>query len=151
MIRRGIALTSAFLLACGATGPEALRWGEATCRHCHMTLADRRFGAEVITTHGRLLSFDDAGCAANHLVAGDTPAVEVGSIWVIDYSHPDSLIPAATATYVRSATFLTPMGSGVIAVPTRVTADSLAHEVRGKVLTWTEVLALATAGQLGPR
>ena len=63
----------ASLVACGVAGPVALDWGVAGCTHCHMTLADKRFGAEVITTHGRALPFDDVGCAANHLVSGETP------------------------------------------------------------------------------
>jgi copper chaperone NosL len=139
------------LAACGVTGPVPLAWGTDGCRHCHMTLADRRFGAEVITTHGRALPFDDAGCAANHLVSGETPPTEVGSVWVIDYSRPDSLIAAAGAVFVRSEKFPTPMGSGVVAVPDSATARQLAATNQGTVLVWTDVLALAAKGELGPR
>ena len=139
------------LVACTVTGPVALEWGVAGCTHCHMTLADKRFGAEVITTHGRALPFDDAGCAANHLVSGGTPPAEVSSVWVIDYTHPDSLITASTAVFVRSERFRTPMGSGVVAVPDSVSARSLAADSQGILLTWSEVLGLAAQGQLGPR
>lgn len=147
-----VALAVAVLLvACGVAGPVALDWGVAGCTHCHMTLADRRFGAEVITTHGRALPFDDAGCAANHLVSGATPPAEVSSVWVIDYTHPDSLITASTASFVRSERFPTPMGSGVVAVPDSASARALATDSQGTILTWSEVLGLAAKGQLGPR
>ena len=139
------------LAACGVAAPVALAWGSDGCRHCHMTLADRRFGAEVITTHGRALPFDDAGCAANHLAGGETPPTEVSSVWVIDYSHPDSLIAATGAVFVRSERFPTPMGSGVVAVPDSASARQLAAENQGTVLAWTDVLALAARGELGPR
>ncbi len=116
-----------------------------------MTLADRRFGAEVITTHGRALPFDDAGCAANHLVSGETPPAEVSSVWVIDYTRPDSLITASTAIFVKSERFPSPMGSGLVAVPDSARARTLAAEAQGTILTWSEVLGLAAQGQLGPR
>ena len=138
------------LAACAGAGSVPLRWGEESCRHCHMTLADRRFGAEVITTRGRALPFDDAGCAAEHLAQGETPAAEVSSVWVIDYTHPDSLIAADGAVFVRSSTFHTPMGSGVVATPDSAAATTLAHETGGQVMRWSEVLAAAKAGELRP-
>jgi copper chaperone NosL len=149
MMRRvlGVAL---LITACAASGPVPLRWGEESCRHCHMTLADRRFGAEIVTTRGRDLSFDDAGCAAEHLAQGETPAAEVSSVWVIDYAHPDSLIAAATAFYVRSPAFHTPMGSGVVAVGDSLGALTLAHEARGTLLGWNDLLAAAGRGELRP-
>lgn len=148
---RAAPLLAVALLACTVGGPVALAWGTDACRHCHMTLADRRFGAEVITTHGRALPFDDAGCAANHLVSGATPPTEVSSVWVIDFTRPDTLLAAATAVYVRSEEIHTPMGSGVIAAPDSATARRLAAQHRGALLAWPDVLALAAEGKLGPR
>jgi len=136
--------------ACAAAGPVPLRWGEESCRHCHMTLADKRFGAEIVTTRGRDLSFDDAGCAAEALAFGETPAAEVSSVWVIDYGHPESLIAAEGAVFVRSTAFHTPMGSGVVAVGGSAAASALAHESEGTVMRWAEVLAAAKGGELRP-
>jgi copper chaperone NosL len=116
-----------------------------------MTLADRRFGAEIITTRGRALAFDDAGCAAEHLAAEETPVAEVSSVWVIDFDHPDSLIAARSAVFVRSSTFHTPMGSGVVATQDSVAAISLARLVDGEVMAWSDVLGAAKAGELRPR
>lgn len=135
--------------ACGVAGPEPLGWNEAACTHCHMTLADRRFGAEIVTTRGRLLPFDDAGCAAEHLSSRAIGLDEVSSIWVIDYVHSDSLIAAATAHFVQSEAFHTPMGSGLAATADRATADSLARATGGTLRTWNEVLALAEQDFLG--
>lgn len=144
-------LLALLVAACGVTGPVPLAWNEATCTHCHMTLADQRFGAEIITTRGRALPFDDAGCAAKHLVTGETPANEVSSVWVIDYTRPDSLLAADSAVYVRSADFHTPMGSGVVAAPDSAAARQLATEHQGTVLTWREVQIIAAHRGLEPR
>ena len=135
--------------ACGIAGPAALEWNEAACTHCHMIFADWRFGAEVITTKGRALPFDDVGCAAEHLASRGLWLDEVSSVWVIDFAHPDSLIDATTAAFVRIDGFSTPMGSGIIATADPGRADSLVQAFNGKRLTWTEVLALAERDFLG--
>ncbi len=142
-------LLLALVAGCAASGPVALRWGEEGCRHCHMTLADRRFGAELVSATGRPYAFDDAGCAALFLASGDLVEHDVGSAWVIDFLHPDSLIPAGSARFVRSAAFRTPMGSGVIAVADPAAADSLARATQGERLSWRELVDLAHAGRLG--
>lgn len=142
-------LVAVLLTACGVTGPVPLEWNEAGCTHCHMTLADRRYGAEIITTNGRALVFDDAGCAAEALATRELGVDEVSSVWVIDFTHPDSLIDANSATFVRSKEFKTPMGSGVIATSDPVRADSLARAVGGELLDWPQLLASAERDFLG--
>jgi copper chaperone NosL len=139
------------VVACGLSGPVPLKWGEESCRHCHMTLADRRFGAEILTRRGRALAYDDAGCAAEAIADGEVAAGEVDSVWVVDYTHPDRLIPADSATLVRSGAFLTPMGSGLAATASTLEAQGLAADMHGTVLRWHEVLALASGGGLRPR
>lgn len=148
-MKRSAGVLAVLVAACGVAGPEPLGWGETPCTHCHMTLADRRFGAEIVTTTGRFLQFDDAGCAAEHLSSRAIGLDEVSSIWVVDYIRTDTLIDAATATFVQSETFHTPMGSGLAAIADRATADSLARASGGKVRTWKEVLALAEQDFLG--
>lgn len=138
------------LAACGISGPVPLKWGEESCRHCHMTLADRRFGAEIITTHGRALAYDDAGCAAEAIAEGEVAATEVREVFVVDYTHPDQLVAADSATFIRSPNFLTPMGSGVAATATAVAAEGLAADLHGTLLHWSDVVALAQGGGLRP-
>lgn len=138
------------LVACGVSGPVPLKWGEESCRHCHMTLADRRFGGEIITTRGRALAYDDAGCAAEAIADAEVPAGEVREVWVVDYLHPDHLLPADSSVFVRSRQFLTPMGSGVVAVADSVAARGLASAQDGTVLRWAEVVDAAKGGGLRP-
>lgn len=139
------------LAACAARGPVALRWGEEGCRHCHMTLADRRYGAEVVTRTGKAFAFDDAGCAALFLAEGGVAEQDVGEVWVVDAAKPATLISALGARFVRSAEIATPMGSGVLATADPVQADSFATATHGRSLGWPELMALARRGQLEHR
>lgn len=148
-MRRALALLLT-LAACATAGPVPLQWGVASCSHCHMTLADRRYGAEIVTVRGRAYPYDDAGCAAEAIATGEVAAAEVGGVWVVDYTDADRLLPADSATFVRSATFRTPMGSGLAAAPDPRAAAALAARVQGTVLRWADVLELARSEGLRP-
>lgn len=147
---RAALLLALGVVACAVAGPVPLKWGAESCRHCHMTLADPRFGAEIITRHGRALAYDDAGCAAEAIADGEVESGEVDRVFVIDFDRPDRLISADSATFVRSARFKTPMGSGVVAAGTPAAARELGNGPDDRVMPWADVVALARAGGLRP-
>lgn len=83
MSRWGVVLAvvlAAVGAGCGHPAPRALKLGEESCTHCHMTLEDPRFGAELVTTTGKVLAFDDAGCLATFLSTGGIPAERIHSL-----------------------------------------------------------------------
>jgi copper chaperone NosL len=139
---RAAALVGAAALACGAPGPVPITLGERDCDHCHMTIADARFAAELVTRTGKVYLFDDVGCLATFTVSGSVPPEEVQSAWVSDIRHPGTFIPAQDAAFLRTDRVQTPMGSSLVAVP-RAAADSLQAALGGTLLDWGEVLAAA--------
>ena len=128
------------LTACGSPGPRTVRYGAELCEHCHMTVSDPRFGGQLVTRKGRVFVFDDAGCLATFVNNGTVPPEDVHSVWVNDFLDPKELLEAGAANYLTVEGLRTPMGSGVIAVPTAREADSLASIMGGHVLTWPDVL-----------
>ena len=134
-----VALTSA--AACGTAGPPPIAFGDVPCAHCHMTVSDSRFAAELVTTRGRTRVFDDAGCLAAFLGSGEGDARAIRSLWVSDYVAPGTMLPADSAHFVRSDSLRTPMDTRIVAVGRRVAAESLAAAVGGVVLAWSDVLA----------
>ncbi len=136
------ALSGAAALACGTPGPVPITLGAQDCAHCHMTIADPRFAAELVTRTGKVFAFDDAGCLATFAVSGPVGPEQVHSAWVTDFRHPGTLIPAQDARFLRTDRVQTPMGSNLIAVP-RAAGDSLQAALGGTLLDWGEVLAAA--------
>ena len=127
--------------ACGTPGPRPLAFGQESCGHCHMTLADPRFAAELVTRTGKTIPFDDIGCLATFIATGGIPRDAVHSLWVHDVTRPDSLLPLTSLVLLHQDSIATPMDHGVVAVrPGR--ADSLRAQVNGRILTWDDVLAL---------
>jgi copper chaperone NosL len=126
------------LAACVPVRPRAIAWGHEQCAHCHMTLTDHRFAAEVITRTGKVVTFDDVGCLQAWLNGNQGP---VSRVWVVDFAAPDQWLPADSAVYLQSDTIRTPMASGLVAVRPGRAADSLRAVLGGKLQTWRELRA----------
>jgi len=136
------ALLGAAALACGTPGPTPIAWGVAACDHCHMTIVDQRFAAELVTRTGKVYAFDDAGCLAAFAVSGPVGPEQVRSAWVTDFRQAGTLIPAQDAIFLRTDAVRTPMSSNLLAAP-RAAGDSLQAALGGTLLDWSQVLAAA--------
>lgn len=131
--------------ACGAPGPRPLAFGQEECGHCHMTLADPRFAAELVTRTGKTFPFDDIGCMATHIATGGVDPSDVHSLWVYDVTRADSLLPLSAVVLLAQDSIATPMDHGIVAVRPGPAADSLRVRVAGQVLSWDEVLTRVAA------
>jgi hypothetical protein len=48
-------------------GPVAVAWDREACAHCHMHVGEPAFAAQLQTTSGEVLNFDDPGCLFKYL------------------------------------------------------------------------------------
>jgi copper chaperone NosL len=134
----------AVVAACAAPSPRAVAYGTDECAHCHMTVADHRFTAQLVTRTGKTFVFDDPGCLADFLAGGTVDAADVHSLWLADFTaEAERLLPADTAWLVRSEAIRAPMDSRLAAVGTAAAAESLRAEVGGEILRWADVTAAA--------
>lgn len=108
-----------------------------------MTMVDRRFGGELVSTTGKVTPFDDVGCLAMGLIAADS--ARVSSLWVSDYLEPDSIVAVERMIFIRTDSVRTPMHYGIVAVRPGPAADSLTMALAGTKLAWKEVVAWARA------
>lgn len=137
-------LFGAAALACAEPGPIPIAFGREACAHCHMTIVDQRFAAELVTQTGKVYAFDDAGCLAAFAVDGSVESARVHSVWVTDFLQPGTLLPVEDVIFLRTDSVRTPMASNLLAVP-RAAGDSLQAVLGGTLLDWTQVLAAARA------
>lgn len=127
--------------ACAVPGPRPVVLGTDACSHCHMTVADPRFVAQLVTTTGKVFIYDDAGCLATALRDGVVEAADVRSAWVTDFLAPANLLEAETAWFVQADAIHSPMASGLAALSSQAQADSVAAATGGTVLRWAAVRA----------
>jgi copper chaperone NosL len=145
---RPLAALAALALAgaCAPPGPRPIALGKENCRHCHMTIADPRFAAELVTARRMVYVFDDVGCLLAFVRQETVPEEQVHSLWVYDYLRPDSLLDARHAVYLRVDALGTPMGSHLAALRPGRAADSLHALLGGELLAWDQLPAEGHGG-----
>ncbi|MDH5588523.1 MAG: nitrous oxide reductase accessory protein NosL [Gemmatimonadota bacterium] len=141
-------LAGAVLLAattgCGEPGPRPLVAGTDQCGQCLMTVADDGHGAELVTTTGKVYTFDSVEC----MVAYRTHGVgdeKIHSVWVTDFSNPEVLVDATEAFFLVSPTLASPMGLGITAFALRQDRDGAVHAFGGTPRDWAGVQELVMA------
>lgn len=131
-------MTLAVAAACGSAGPRPIVFGSEPCAHCHMTIVDRRYAAQLVTTTGKAYVFDDVGCMAAFVAAGTVEPGRVAGAYFHVYLEPERVFPAAEVRLVHSDTLRTPMGSGLAAAHEGAQVAALQQLIGGTVETWDE-------------
>lgn len=129
-------------LSCSKPGPVTINYGQDECDHCRMTIADKKFGSELVTSKGKAYKFDSIECLAAYRYNTELSASDIHSMWVTDFSHPGAFLNAEAATIIASERTKSPMGMGLLAVNTEQEAAKLIQVVGGKILPWDQIVAL---------
>ena len=127
------------LLAC-TVEPEALQYGNDGCHHCKMTLMDKKFGAELVTSKGKIYKFDDVNCMLTFYNSNEVPPEDFSHKLVVDFSQPAKLIDAANAFYLKSTEIKSPMASQVAAFEKKESMDDAKRQLNGIYLVWGELV-----------
>lgn len=124
----------ALLLAACHTGPEPIAFGEDQCDYCKMSIADPKFGAELVTEKGRVYKFDALECMVPYMEANpDTYA----HVLAIAYDDPETLYPVQEMAFVISREVRSPMGAGLLSFSAR--SEAAPYAVKGKAYDWVDL------------
>jgi len=107
-----------------------------------MTIADKRYGAEVVTKKGKVFKYDAVECLVSSVYQDkfiDTGSIH--SLWVIDFSEPGKLTEATRCMYLQSYDLPSPMGMFLTAVADHKKMGELSALHKGDVLKWDEVIS----------
>ena len=138
-IQRAMTLSMfALVSACGSGRPDAIAYDADQCAYCRMQISDARFGAELVTRHGRSLKFDSIECLLAFYKQAAS-ANDVGSVWVSDFRHPGTLIGVASANFVDLGAGRAPMGRGWVAVASIADAAKLGIEDARAIKQWRDL------------
>jgi len=138
-LKSGIAIVIAMsaLLSCSAQYPESIKLNKDDCDYCKMTIADGKFGAELITEKGRVMKFDDLHCMLGF--EKEHAEVKIKLYYVHDYSSNNVLIDATKAIYVRHEELGSPMGGNVAAFKELAKAQKLSQTWNIPTETWEAI------------
>jgi len=118
--------------------PEPINYNNDECAYCKMQISDVRFGAEMVTSKGKIYKYDSAECLVDTYIREDNP--DYAYIMVTDYANPRTLIDAVSASYLISANQPSPMGGNLSAYQSEQTARQALEEKGGKLLSFDELL-----------
>ena len=128
------------LTSCDAK-PEPMRYGLDECTGCKMTIADKRFGAEILTKKGRVIKFDDLGCMADYIKEGHIAEADIKQRVVCDFAHPTTFIPVEEALYLKNDALNSPMRSDSAAFSSQADLDQVKAQLgAGQQAKWPAVV-----------
>jgi len=105
-----------------------------------MTLIDKKFGAEIINSKGKVLKFDSGECMLQFLKADKE--FKPSKFLITDYENPGELIDAEKAWYLFGGNIKSPMGGRLAGFKTLEAAEKTQKELSGDLLLWDKVRVL---------
>jgi copper chaperone NosL len=102
-----------------------------------MTIVDNKFGAEIVTSKGKIFKFDAVECLVNF--SKESPQQEGDNYYVINYQNGEWIV-AERAFYLRSKRKPSPMGQYITAFNTREAAMDIQKENEGVIQSWNELI-----------
>jgi len=133
-------LSAVGMLTSCSTDPVPLEFGKDICHNCKMTLMDNKFGAELVTTKGKIYKFDDINCLLNYYNAHEAEQVNYAHKLVIDFTKPGVLIEAGNSHYLKAETIKSPMASQIAAFEDYDMMNENKKKWNGIYLSWGEVV-----------
>jgi len=102
-----------------------------------MAISQKKYAAEFVDNDGTVFKFDDIGCMFR-FIKQRSQRDKVEAWFVMDY-RTQQWLAAENATYVKSASLPSPMGSGLIALAKPADAEEYSQKYQGRILTFDDL------------
>ena len=122
------------------TGPQPIKLGQDACSFCKMSIADSRFGAEIVTQKGKIYKFDDMHCVLGFMKANTINNNDIKETYLVNYTEPHNFIPAQKAFLFESADLHSPMGGNIANFDDESKLSEVMKIMKGQPLTWNEFI-----------
>lgn len=122
------------------TGPEPIRPGIDNCYFCKMTISDVRFGAELVTTKGKIYKFDDVHCILNYLKTKDMEPGNIKDYYLTNYSGSHQLINVNKSFLLKAEELRSPMGGNIAAFDNSDSLKIIEKRFAGIAVNWSDLI-----------
>lgn len=129
-------LNTVFLSISGCSAePEPIKLGKDNCHYCKMTISDNKYGAEVITTKGKVFKYDDPKCLFSEISEGSINRNNIKDIYFTDFCKNHGLIKSQNGFYIRSNGLKSPMGGDIAAFSSPDSLKTYSRQLGGVEVT----------------
>jgi copper chaperone NosL len=134
-----LCLLLACLFSSCSTDPQPIVFGTDACHYCKMTISDERFGAEVVSSKGKVYKFDDTQCLVQYLKENKINSGDLAGVFLVDFAGRGTLVNATTGILLESDSLHAPMGGRFAAFSHADSAQRYQQQLNGKMTTWYEI------------
>jgi copper chaperone NosL len=131
-----IVLITSFLVSCNSNEPKPIKLNSDSCDFCKMTIANGKFGAELITQKGRYYKFDDVACMIQFAKASEVPSKV---FFVNDYLKENELVAAEKSFFLKGGTINSPMRGNLAAFSSDKEQKEVQTKLNAEPMTWQQV------------
>jgi copper chaperone NosL len=126
------------LIGCNVQ-PEPIQYGKEACHFCQMNIVDARFGAQLVTTKGKIFKFDAIECMINYKMESTLAEDDYAHIVINSFDKKGELIPAQTSVFLRSSELPSPMGMYITPFENKKMAMEQQSIHGGEIFDWDEL------------
>ena len=101
-----------------------------------MSIADNRFGGEIITKKGKIFKFDDMHCLLQFRKENVINLADIKETYLVNFEEPHNFIEASKASLLKSNQLRSPMGGNVAVFSGETKLKKAAAEFQGNETTW---------------
>jgi len=119
------------LLAACEPKPQPIPFGNAACDYCHMTVVDRQYAAQLVSSTGKVYHFDAVECMLHFEESHQDSRWALQS--VCSFADPGNLYPAGESRYLVTEALPSPMGAYITPVHEEEAAEKLQDQHGGEL------------------
>jgi len=133
-----IMLAGIIIMSACTPKPEAINYGNDGCDYCKMTIVDKRYAAELVTTKGKVYKFDAVECMINY------KKENTDTKWILELVsdfNSQQLVDAANSSFLRCAQLSSPMGMYITPFAQEESAVRQQEKCGGELYSWESLCA----------
>lgn len=139
-VSAALLITAMLMMQSCSSGPQPISYGKDACDFCKMVISDQKFGAEVVTTKGKVYKFDDVHCIASFIKSNTVDQKEISRIYFTDYSKKDQLVKSDNSFLLQSDMLRSPMGGNVAVFASEDSLKKFQQQLNGTAVQWNDLL-----------
>ena len=125
--------------ACSHEIPQ-IEFGKNQCAMCKMTIMDKKFGAVLVNSKGKMLKFDSGECMVSFL--HEDKSFEGANYFVVNHNNPGQLMEADKAFFLKGGKVNSPMGGQLAAFESQEEATNAQKKLEGDIILWNKLVEL---------
>ncbi len=118
---------------------QPIKYGSDGCEFCKMTIVDKRYGTELVTTKGKVFKFDAMECMIHYMHKEENANKEFKYVLVSSFNTPETLIETQQSYILRSKNLPSPMGAYLTAFASKEKAEKAQLDKGGDVYSWSDL------------